>query len=167
MEHEPLTFPRAPTLSWDAQVLVLTHEDATWTEQLPYMAARCAPVQVLECFGRAAKRKSPCGTEECVFNWWKDLSGVPSKPSPPYPPLPVHRQPCGLPPPHCFVNCLEELIFSMAIFSTALLASRDIGSSRTGSHRISLCGRICGHSRGTASPGARTARASQSSQCPS
>ena len=51
---------------------MLTHEDATWTEQLPYMAARCAPVQVVECFGRAARRSPPCATEHCVFNWWKE-----------------------------------------------------------------------------------------------
>ena len=59
-------------MSWDAQVLVLTHEDATWTEQLPYMAARCAPVQVVECFGRAARREPKCSTEHCVFNWWEE-----------------------------------------------------------------------------------------------
>ena len=69
----PWPFPEL-TLPLDAQVLVLTHEDATWTEQLPYMASRCAPVQVVECFGRAARREPPCPTEECVFNWWKELS---------------------------------------------------------------------------------------------
>ena len=71
----PSPFPEL-TLSLDAQVLVLTHEDATWTEQMPYMAARCAPVQVVECYGRAAKRDPPCKPEECVCNWWKELSGV-------------------------------------------------------------------------------------------
>ena len=53
------------------KVLVLSHEDASRTEQLPYMAARCAPVQVVEFFGRAAKRSPPCRPHECVFNWWK------------------------------------------------------------------------------------------------
>ena len=71
----PSPFPEL-TLSLDAQVLVLTPEDATWTEQMPYMAARCAPVQVLECYARAAKRDPPCRPEECVYNWWKELSGV-------------------------------------------------------------------------------------------
>ena len=55
-----------------AQVLALTHEDSSFTEQLPYLAARLAPIQVLECFGRAAKREPPCKTEECVFYWWKE-----------------------------------------------------------------------------------------------
>ena len=55
-----------------SQVSVLSHEDASVTEQLPYMASRCAPVQVLEFFGRAAKRRPPRKPHECVFNWWKD-----------------------------------------------------------------------------------------------
>ena len=54
------------------EVLVLTHEDASVTEQLPYMAARCAPVQVMEFHGRAAKRQPACKPEESVFYWWKD-----------------------------------------------------------------------------------------------
>ena len=50
---------------------MLSHEDASRTEKMPYMAARCAPVQVVEFFGRAAKRCPPCHPHECVFNWWK------------------------------------------------------------------------------------------------
>ena len=80
----------------DVQVLVLTHEDATYTEQLPYMAARCAPVQVIECFGRAAKRDPPCRTEECVFNWWKELSLMHYKPGPPYHPRTFVGNPTGM-----------------------------------------------------------------------
>jgi hypothetical protein len=43
--HVPRTFSRslgpwASFVTWHAQVLALTHEDASWTEQLPYMAAR-------------------------------------------------------------------------------------------------------------------------------
>jgi hypothetical protein len=43
--HVPRTFSRslgpwAFFVTWHAQVLALTHEDASWTEQLPYMAAR-------------------------------------------------------------------------------------------------------------------------------
>ena len=55
-----------------AQVLVLTHEDAGLTEQLPYMAARCSPIQVVEFFGRSANRDPPCESQHCVFNWWKE-----------------------------------------------------------------------------------------------
>ena len=41
------------------QVMVLSHEDATVTEQMPYMAIRCQPMQVVEFWGRAAKRAPP------------------------------------------------------------------------------------------------------------
>ena len=54
------------------QVLVLSHEDATRTEQLPYLRVRMRPMQVLEFLGRAARRDPPCETQHCVFWWWKE-----------------------------------------------------------------------------------------------
>ena len=53
-------------------MLVLQHEDATETEWLPYMSMLCSPMQVIEFWGRAAKRDPPCKPEECVWHWWKE-----------------------------------------------------------------------------------------------
>ena len=57
------------------QVLVLSHEDATRTEQLPYLRVRLRPMQVLDFFGRAANRDPPCHTHHCVWYWWKEPVG--------------------------------------------------------------------------------------------
>ena len=54
------------------QVMVLTHEDATDEEKMPYLAVRCAPLVVKEFFGRAAKRNPPCPVAECIWWWWKE-----------------------------------------------------------------------------------------------
>ena len=40
------------------QVMVLTHEDASDEEKMPYMALRCHPLVVKEFFGRAAKKNA-------------------------------------------------------------------------------------------------------------
>ena len=55
------------------QVMVLTHEDATEEEKMPYMAVRCHPMVVKEFYGRAAKRDPPCPASECIWWWWKDV----------------------------------------------------------------------------------------------
>ena len=52
--------------------MVLTHEDASEEEKMPYMAIRCHPVVVKEFFGRAAKRDPPCPAADCIWWWWKD-----------------------------------------------------------------------------------------------
>ena len=57
------------------QVLVLSHEDATRTEQLPYLRVRLRPIPVLDFFGRAAKRDPPCHPRHCVWYWWKEPVG--------------------------------------------------------------------------------------------
>ena len=54
------------------QVMVLTHEDATDEEKMPYLAIRCHPLVVKEFFGRAAKRDPPCPPSDCIWWWWKD-----------------------------------------------------------------------------------------------
>ena len=54
------------------QVLVLQHEDSDPTEWLPYLSVLFSPVQVIEFWGRAAKRDPPCKPEECVYHWWKE-----------------------------------------------------------------------------------------------
>ena len=56
------------------QVMVLTHEDASPEEKMPYMAYRCHPMVVKEFFGRAAKREPPCPPSDCIWWWWKDPS---------------------------------------------------------------------------------------------
>lgn len=53
--------------------MVLTHEDATDEEKMPYLAIRCHPMVVKEFFGRAAKREPPCHPSECIWWWWKDF----------------------------------------------------------------------------------------------
>ena len=55
------------------EVMVLTHEDATDEEKMPYMAIRCHPMVVKEFFGRAARRDPPCPVSDCIWWWWKDL----------------------------------------------------------------------------------------------
>ena len=54
------------------QVLVLQHEDSQPTEWLPYLSVLFSPVQVMEFWGRAAKREPPCKPEACVWHWWKE-----------------------------------------------------------------------------------------------
>ena len=54
------------------QVLSLQHEDSTPTEWLPYLGVIFSPVQVLEFWGRAAKRDPPCRKDQAVFYWWKE-----------------------------------------------------------------------------------------------
>ena len=54
------------------QVLSLQHEDSTPTEWLPYLGVIFSPVQVLEFWGRAAKRDPPCRSDEAVFYSWKE-----------------------------------------------------------------------------------------------
>lgn len=54
------------------QVMVLTHEDASDEEKMPYLAIRCHPLVVKEFFGRAAKRDPPCPASDCIWWWWKD-----------------------------------------------------------------------------------------------
>jgi len=66
----------AETWQSHGQVMVLTHEDASPEEKLPYMALRCHPLVVKEFFGRAAKRNPPCKPEECIWWWWKDASAT-------------------------------------------------------------------------------------------
>ena len=52
--------------------MVLTHEDATDEEKMPYLAIRCHPLVVKEFFGRAAKREPPCPAAEDIWWGWKD-----------------------------------------------------------------------------------------------
>jgi len=58
------------------QVLVLTHELATTAERMPYLAVRLAPIQVVECFGRAAAQYPRCRREHAVWSWWQELLQV-------------------------------------------------------------------------------------------
>ena len=55
-----------------SQVLVLNHEDASDTEKMPYLSVLFSPVQVVEFYGRAAKREPKCKPEEAVWHWWKE-----------------------------------------------------------------------------------------------
>ena len=54
-----------------SQVLALNHEDSGPTEWLPYLSVLCSPVQVVEFWGRAAKRDPPCRPDKAVWHWWK------------------------------------------------------------------------------------------------
>ena len=53
--------------------MVLTHEDASDEEKMPYLAFRCHPLVVKEFYGRACKRQPPCPPSDCIWWWWKDL----------------------------------------------------------------------------------------------
>lgn len=55
------------------KVMVITHEDASEEETMPYLGTRLFPMVVKEFFGRAAKREPPCKAQHCVWHWWKDL----------------------------------------------------------------------------------------------
>ena len=54
------------------QVLALQHEDSAETEWMPYLSTLFSPVQVIEFWGRAARRDPPCKPEACVWHWWKE-----------------------------------------------------------------------------------------------
>ena len=54
------------------KVLVLTHELASATEKMPYLAVRLAPIQVVECFGRAAEKPPRCPRHHAVWSWWQE-----------------------------------------------------------------------------------------------
>ena len=57
-------------------MLVLQHEDSNKTEWLPYLSTLFSPVQVIEFWGRAAKRDPPCKPEACVWHWWKECRNM-------------------------------------------------------------------------------------------
>ena len=58
------------------QVLVLSHEEATQVEQLPYLGVMLAPAPVLEFYGRCANRDPPCHRHHAVFHWWQDFQNI-------------------------------------------------------------------------------------------
>ena len=60
----------------DSQALVLTHENASQTEQLPYLGVLLAPTPVLNFYGRCATRNPPCHKNDAVFYWWQDLHKI-------------------------------------------------------------------------------------------
>ena len=58
-------------LCW-AQVLVLTHEQASREEWLPYAAHALAPCRPMVCFGRSAALDLPVAAKEAVRDFWED-----------------------------------------------------------------------------------------------
>ena len=55
-----------------AQVLVLTHEDASREEWLPYASQEFAPARPLVLFGRAAKQAPAVAAKHAVRSFWED-----------------------------------------------------------------------------------------------
>ena len=58
----------------DPQALVLTHENASEVEKMPYLSIMLAPAPVLEFYCRCATRSPPCDKNHAVFHWWQDLA---------------------------------------------------------------------------------------------
>jgi len=52
--------------------MVLTHEDAPLSDQMPYLVHRLSPVPVTTFVGRAAKREPPVPVKDCLWWWFKD-----------------------------------------------------------------------------------------------
>ena len=55
---------------------MVTHEDATLIETMPYHMTRLRPLAPVEFYGRAKKRDPPCPAEHCLWHWWKDCAGM-------------------------------------------------------------------------------------------
>ena len=55
-----------------AQVLVLSHEDASREEWLPYASQEFAPARPLVLFGRAAKQAPAVAAKHAVRSFWED-----------------------------------------------------------------------------------------------
>ena len=51
---------------------MVTHEDASMMETMPYHGIRLAPLCPVEFYGRAKKRDPPCSAEHCLWFWWKE-----------------------------------------------------------------------------------------------
>ena len=54
------------------EVLVLTHEAEQVKCVMPYMSAACAPMPVINFWGRSARKAPECKPHDSIWHWFMD-----------------------------------------------------------------------------------------------